>query len=103
MALYQRAAQRTNEALDELPLDTPGRVPWWAEEGDVTLGHVMIHLIAETARHAGQVDILREAIDGRVGYRRGFDNLPVEVSSEYWAKYREFLNQIADGFGTTSN
>ena len=28
---------------------------------------VLLHLIEETARHAGQADLLREAIDGTVG------------------------------------
>jgi hypothetical protein len=32
-----------------------------------TLRWLMMHLIEETARHAGQADLLREAIDGSVG------------------------------------
>jgi uncharacterized damage-inducible protein DinB len=32
-----------------------------------TLRWVMMHLIEETARHAGHADLLREAIDGTVG------------------------------------
>ena len=32
-----------------------------------TLRWVMLHLIEETARHAGHADLLREAIDGTVG------------------------------------
>jgi hypothetical protein len=28
---------------------------------------VLIHMLEETARHAGHVDILRELIDGKVG------------------------------------
>jgi hypothetical protein len=28
---------------------------------------VLLHLIEETARHAGHADLLREAIDGSVG------------------------------------
>jgi hypothetical protein len=28
---------------------------------------VMLHMIEETARHAGHVDLIREAIDGKVG------------------------------------
>nr|NLD40096.1 DinB family protein [Actinomycetales bacterium] len=97
--LYELAARRTNDALDELELDTPGRVPWWGDSGDVILGHVIVHLIAETARHAGHADILRETIDGAVGLRRDVDNLPTGVGPGYWSKYREFLTQIADGFG----
>jgi hypothetical protein len=32
-----------------------------------TLRWVMLHLIEETARHAGHADLLREAVDGTVG------------------------------------
>jgi hypothetical protein len=32
-----------------------------------TLRWVLLHLIEETARHAGHADLLREAIDGQVG------------------------------------
>ncbi len=32
-----------------------------------TLRWVLLHLIEETARHAGHADLLREAIDGTVG------------------------------------
>ena len=34
---------------------------------DVTLRWILVHMIEETARHAGQADILREQIDGAVG------------------------------------
>jgi hypothetical protein len=32
-----------------------------------TLRWVLLHLIEETARHAGHADMIREAIDGAVG------------------------------------
>ena len=32
-----------------------------------TLRWVLLHLIEETARHAGHADLFREAIDGMVG------------------------------------
>jgi len=38
---------------------------WRDEQG--TLGWVVCHPIEETARHAGHLDIMREAIDGRTG------------------------------------
>jgi hypothetical protein len=37
------------------------------EEANPDLRWVLIHLIEETARHAGHADILRELIDGRTG------------------------------------
>jgi uncharacterized damage-inducible protein DinB len=35
--------------------------------GNVSLRWVLVHMIDETARHAGHLDILREQIDGRTG------------------------------------
>ena len=34
-----------------------------------------MHMIAETHRHAGQADIVRELIDGAVGARASGDNM----------------------------
>ena len=40
-------------------------VPWWPEERrETTLHRLLVHVIAETNRHAGHADILRELIDG---------------------------------------
>jgi len=36
--------------------------------GPVSLRWIYIHLIEETARHAGHIDILRELIDGKTGF-----------------------------------
>lgn len=47
--------------LDELArLETPGRDP-------VSLRWILMHLLEETARHAGHADILRELLDGSTG------------------------------------
>ncbi|WP_344132401.1 DinB family protein [Saccharopolyspora halophila] len=54
--------------VEALPLDAPGLVPWWGEP-DVTLHHVLVRMIAETNRHAGHADVLRELLDGAVGMR----------------------------------
>jgi hypothetical protein len=35
--------------------------------GEVTMRWIMVHMIEETARHAGHADILREQIDGSTG------------------------------------
>jgi hypothetical protein len=35
--------------------------------GHVSLRWVLVHLLEETARHAGHLDVMREAIDGRTG------------------------------------
>lgn len=36
--------------------------------GTVSLRWVLIHMVEETARHAGHLDVMRESIDGRTGY-----------------------------------
>ena len=60
----------------ELDLDAVGRVPWWPTgEDGVTLHQVLVHMVAETQRHAGHADILRESIDGAAGRRPEDANL----------------------------
>jgi len=35
--------------------------------GHVSLRWILVHMLEETARHAGHMDIMRETIDGRIG------------------------------------
>ncbi len=61
-AAYRERGDRTNEVVRGLPLDAPnGR-----REG-TTLRWTLLHLINETARHAGHADAVRELIDGATG------------------------------------
>jgi uncharacterized damage-inducible protein DinB len=92
--LYRRARAHADATIDELALDAPGHVPWWGDHGDVTLQQLVVHMIAETHRHAGQADIVRELVDGAAGHRADNDNLP-EESPEWWAAYRDRLEQAA--------
>jgi uncharacterized damage-inducible protein DinB len=47
----------------------PKDVPWFPKDLDAwTVRWVILHLITETARHAGHADIVREAIDGATAY-----------------------------------
>jgi hypothetical protein len=41
----------------------------------VTLHRILVHVIAESHRHAGHTDIVRELIDGSVGWQPGNDNI----------------------------
>ena len=50
--------------ISELDMETIGRA-WWGDQ--VSMRWVLIHMIEETARHAGHMDIARELIDGRTG------------------------------------
>lgn len=68
--LHRFSAAHADATIDALPLDAPGRVPWWSAAGTpVTLHLVLVHVAVETARHAGHADILRETLDGSVGDR----------------------------------
>lgn len=55
-------------------------------------------MIAETHRHAGQMDIVRELIDGEVGWKPGADNLPPEDAA-WWVAYRQQLEAVAREVG----
>jgi hypothetical protein len=68
--LYAQAAEHSDTTIDELDLDSPGRVPHWPDDrADVTLGAILVHVATETHRHAGHADICRELADGAVGLR----------------------------------
>lgn len=93
--LYRRAWVFCDETIDNRSLDDIGHVPWWPEEHSAaTLHHVLIHVIAETNRHAGHADIIRELIDGSVGHRAGDDNMAPGDES-FWSSYRDRLEQVA--------
>lgn len=92
VSLYTRVTRFADTVIAELPLDAPGVVPWWPEERKyVTLHLLLVHMIAETNRHAGHMDILREGLDGEAGLRAGVSNLP----GQDWAAYRERVEQAA--------
>jgi uncharacterized damage-inducible protein DinB len=93
--LYKRIWAHSDATIDALDLDAPGVVPWWRPETrNVTLHRILIHVIAETHRHAGQADIVRESIDGLAGLSDGNSNLP-ETDPTWWAAYRERVEQAA--------
>jgi hypothetical protein len=51
-------------------------------------------MIAETQRHAGHADIVRELVDGAVGLRNGNDNM-APVDRAWWEDYRNRLESVA--------
>ena len=67
LADYQAACDRHRELVASLDLDTPskGQLDWRDEP--VTLRWILVHLIEETSRHNGHLDILRELADGVKG------------------------------------
>ena len=64
LAFYERARAASDRVIDELDLDLRGTTPRGDES---SLRWVLIHMIEETCRHAGHVDIVRELIDGTAG------------------------------------
>jgi uncharacterized damage-inducible protein DinB len=95
IALYHRAWRHTDATVEALALDAAGHVAWWPpERSSVTLQQILVHVIAETHRHAGHADIIRELIDGAAGLRRDNDNLP-SGDAPWWDAYRERLERVA--------
>ena len=95
VGLYRRACAHADASFAALPLDAPAHVPWWPMDGGrTTLHRLMVHVMAETQRHAGHADIVRELVDGSAGVRAGVSNLP-DVDESWWRAYRERLEQAA--------
>ena len=95
VGLYHRVWTNSDATIQTKSLDAPGLVPWWPEErADVTLHRILIHVIAETNRHAGQADLVRELIDGAVGLRADNDNMP-PGDKAWWEDYRNRVEQAA--------
>ena len=64
VAFYRRECALADAVLDQVPsLDLPSK----AEFRPTTWRWAMFHMIEETARHAGHMDITRELLDGRTG------------------------------------
>ena len=99
LALWDRVRAHSEATVAALPLDAPGVVPWWPPERNaVTLHQVLVHVVAETHRHAGHADLVRELLDGAAGLRAGGDNLP-QQDDAWWAAYRARREAAAEAAG----
>jgi len=95
VGLYRRAWAHSDATIDALALDVTGKVPWWpSERNEVTLHHAVVRVIADTHRHAGHADIVRELIDGAVGMSEGNDSM-APGDSAWWENYRNRLERVA--------
>jgi len=94
-SLYRRAWAHSDATIDALALDAVGHVPWWpADRNEVTLHHVLVRVAAETARHAGHADIVRELIDGAAGWTPAQSNLP-PGDEPWWQAYHDRVERAA--------
>jgi uncharacterized damage-inducible protein DinB len=80
---YREAAKETDRVIAGIadlgqPVPVPKGVPWFPQDVDTwSVRWVLLHLIQETARHAGHADIVREAIDGATAF-------PLMAAAEGW-------------------
>jgi hypothetical protein len=68
LAGYAEVARRTDELVVSLPdlnaAHPLPKAPWFPPGERRSARRVFLHLIAETAQHAGHADIIRESLDG---------------------------------------
>jgi hypothetical protein len=83
LADYASAAEETTAAVAGIadlgqPVPVPKGVPWFPDDVDAwSVRWVLLHLIEETARHAGHADLVREAVDGATCW-------PLMAAAEGW-------------------
>jgi hypothetical protein len=65
LGYYRRACNASDQAISEVDLDTTGTT-WLGDT--VSFRWAILHMIEETARHAGHADFIREHIDNATGY-----------------------------------
>ncbi|MER5911663.1 DinB family protein [Streptomyces sp. NPDC001982] len=72
LAYWEKVAAETEEFIRAVPsLDDSFPLPndpWFPPDEAVSMRWLMLHLIRETARHAGHADIIRESLDGRTAF-----------------------------------
>ena len=95
IGFWHRAWAHADATIEALPLDAVGRVWWWPEDrSEVTLHHVLVHLVAEVQRHAGHADLVRELVDGTAGLLPRSSNLP-DRDAAWWREHHDRVAQAA--------
>lgn len=83
LADYEKAAEETDAIIADIvdlgqAVPVPKGVPWFPQDvGAWSVRWVLMHLIQETARHAGHADIVRESVDGATAF-------PLMAAAESW-------------------
>ena len=83
LRLYDETARETEAVIAGIAdlgqaVPVPQGVPWFPDDIDAwSVRWVLLHLIQETARHAGHADIIREMIDGATAF-------PLMAAAEGW-------------------
>lgn len=82
LAAYDEVAAHTEEVVAGMdlgdPVPVPRDAPWFPKDVDAwSVRWVLLHLITETARHAGHADLVRESIDGATAF-------PLMAAAEGW-------------------
>jgi hypothetical protein len=94
---YRRVWDHSDATVDALRIDAPGQVAWWPRP-EVNLFGILVHVLAETSRHAGHADILREELDGAVG--TDAESMALQVhDSAFWAEQRAKIEEAARAAG----
>ncbi|MDP1795232.1 MAG: DinB family protein [Acidimicrobiales bacterium] len=93
LAFYDEVAVETEAAIaaeDDLGrlVPIPQGVPWFpSDESHWSVRWVLMHIIEETARHAGHADIVRESVDGGTGFQLLADYETAQGNPPAWAAY----------------
>jgi uncharacterized damage-inducible protein DinB len=67
LAEYDAECARSDAAIAGHDLDAPGSTALHSV-GEASLRWMLLHVLEETARHAGHLDLIREMLDGETGY-----------------------------------
>ena len=97
VARYRRVWEHSDATVEALALDAMGHVAWWGD-AEVPLFNVLTHLLAETSRHAGHADILREQVDGAVGTDAESMAMPLHDTA-FWAERNSVIEAAARSAG----
>jgi Protein of unknown function (DUF664) len=90
---YREAWEHSDATIAVLDIDSQGHVPWWPRP-NVMLFNILVHMVSETNRHAGHADILREQLDGAVGFDAQ-SAAPTAIDADLWEKHQTAVEQAA--------